>query len=136
MTLANVLLRAGEAEEAISIYEELAAKAPKDLGPNHRGLAMAYCILGDYEKALPYAEEWELWSSGGYGACLLLANLLALLGEKDEALLAIEKVQATIPGFRLEQGIAQMARGQATDTARERLTAGLKLMLEKEHSTD
>ena len=85
---------------------------------------------------VPYAEEWELWSSGGYGACLLLANLLALLGEKDEALLAIEKVQATIPGFRLEQGIAQMARGQATDTARERLTAGLKLMLEKEHSTD
>ena len=70
LTLANVLLRAGEAEEAISIYEELAAKAPKDLGPNHRGLAMAYCILGDYEQALPYAEEWELWlmpKSGSFG---------------------------------------------------------------------
>ena len=136
LTLANVLLRAGEAAEAISIYQELTAKAPKDVGPNHRGLAVAYCIIGDYEKALPHAEEWELWSPGEYAACLLQANLLALLGEKDAALAAIEKVRVTIPSFRLEQGIAQMARGQATETAREHVTAGLQLMLEKEHSSD
>jgi adenylate cyclase len=130
VTLANVLLRAGEAEEARSIYEELAEKAPKDLGPNNRGLAVAYCLLGEYEEALPYAEEWELWSPGEYSACLLQANALACLGEMDAAQSAIEKVQAMIPGFRLEQGIASLERGQNTDSARDRLTAGLKAMLE------
>jgi tetratricopeptide (TPR) repeat protein len=130
VTLANVLLRAGEAEEARSIYEELAEKAPKDLGPNNRGLALAYCLLGEYEEALPYAEEWELWSPGEYSACLLQANALACLGEMDAAQSAIEKVQAMIPGFRLEQGIASLERGQNTDSARDRLTAGLKAMLE------
>ena len=130
ITLANVLLRAGEAEEAKSIYEELAEKAPKDLGPNNRGLAVAYCLLGEYEEALPYAEEWELWSPGEYSACLLQANALACLGEMDAAQSAIEKVQAMIPGFRLEQGIASLERGQNTDSARDRLTSGLKAMLE------
>ena len=129
ITLANVLLRAGEAEEAKSIYEELAAKAPKDLGPNNRGLAIAYCLLGEYEEALPYAEEWELWSPGEYSACLLQANALACLGEMDAAQSAIEKVRETIPGFRLEQGIAALERGQNSESARERLTAGLKAML-------
>ena len=136
VTLANVLLRAGEAEEAKSIYEELAEKAPKDLGPNNRGLAMAYCLLGEYEQALPYAEEWELWSPHDYSACLVQANALACIGEMDAAQAAIEKVQATISGFRLEQGIASIERGQNTETASERLTAGLKLMLEKEHSAN
>jgi len=135
-TLADVLLRAGEAEEAKSIFEELAEKAPRDLGPNLRGLAIAYCILGDYEEALSFAEEWELCSPGEYAACLLQANLLALLGEKVAAQAAIEKVRTTIPTFRLEQGIAQLERGQGTDTARERITAGLKQMLENEHSAD
>jgi TolB-like protein len=136
VTLANVLLRAGEAEEAKSIYEELAEKAPKDLGPNNRGLAMAYCLLGEYEEALPYAEDWELWSPRDYSACLVQANALACIGEMDAAQAAIKRVQATIPGFRLEQGIASIERGQNTETASERLTAGLKLMLEKEHSAD
>jgi TolB-like protein len=130
ITLANVLLRAGEAEEAKSIYEELAEKAPKDLGPNNRGLAIAYCLLGEYEAALPYAEEWELWSPGEYSACLLQANALACLSEMDAAQSMIEKVQAIIPGFRLEEGIASLERGQNTESARERLTAGLKAMLE------
>jgi len=136
VTLANVLLRAGEAEEAKSIYEELAEKAPKDLGPNHTGLAIAYCILGDYEKALSHAEEWELGSPGSYAACLLQANALALLGENDAAQAAIQKLQLTVPSFRLEQGIASLARGQGTDTARDRITAGLKLMLERERAAD
>ena len=136
VTLANVLLRAGEAEEAKSIYEELAEKEPKSLGPNHLGLACAYSILGDYEKALPHAEEWELWSPRDYTACLVQANALALLGEKDSAQEAIQKVQVTVPSFHLEEGIASLEKGQATEKAKERMTAGLKLMLERGRSAE
>lgn len=136
VTLANVLLRAGEAEEAKSIYEELAEKAPKDLGPNHTGLAIACSILGDYEKALSHAEDWELWSPGNYAACLVQANALALLGEKNAAQAVIRNLLETMPGFRLEEGIASLEKGQGTETARERVTAGLKLILESERSAD
>lgn len=134
VTLANVLLRAGEAEEAKSIYEELAKKAPKDLGPNHTGLAIAYCLLGDNEKALAHAEEWELWSPGNYSACLLQANALALLGKTDAAQSVIDKLRAAVANFCLEDSIASLKRGQGTDTARERITAGLRLVLERESS--
>jgi adenylate cyclase len=136
VTLANVLLRAGEAEEAKSIYQELAKKAPQDLGPNHTGLAIAYCLLGDNENALSHAEEWELWSPGNYSACLLQANALALLGEMDAAQDAIKKIQVTVPGFRLEEGITSLEKGQGTDTAKERIAAGLKLLLEQGRCAD
>ncbi|MCH7742639.1 MAG: TIR domain-containing protein [Proteobacteria bacterium] len=135
MTLANVLLRADEAEEAKSIFEALAEKAPKGLGLNHRGLTIACCILGDYERALSHAEEWELWSPGEYSACLIQANLLSALGENDAALVAIEKLREKVPRFRLEEGIESLEKGN-TGTARERLTGGLKIMLERERSTD
>ena len=136
VTLANVLLRWGEAEEAKSIYQELAEKAPKDLGPNHLGLACAYSILGEYEEALPHAEEWEIWSPHDYAACLCQANALTLLGELDAARAVVEKIQVSVPGFRLEQGIESMEKGWNTDATREPMTAGLKLMLESEHSVD
>ena len=135
MTLANVLLRAGQAEEAKSIYEELAERSPKDVGPNHTGLAIACSILGDYEQALEHAEEWEMWSPGNYSASLVQANALALLGDVEAARSAIEKIQETMPSFQLEQGIASLQRGN-TEAAVERITAGLVMLLETQRSTD
>lgn len=129
VTLANVLLRAGKAEEAITIYKELTEKAPKYLGPNHTGLAMAYGILGDYEMSLFHAEEWELWSPGSYAACLVQANALVLLDEMEAANDVLLKIQDTLPGFRLEEGIASLEKGQGTALAKERITAGLLLIL-------
>ncbi|MCZ6641510.1 MAG: hypothetical protein O7F71_08035, partial [Gammaproteobacteria bacterium] len=71
-----------------------------------------------------------------YAASLVQANALTLLGDMDAAQEVIEKLQETVPGFRLEQGIDSLEKGWNTDATREPMTAGLKLMQESQTSAD
>ncbi len=93
LTQAEALVRQGEFEEAITIYEDLTVQAPDDARP-YVGWAWALILDDEAEQALAYAQKAvELDPSSGAGAAVLARSYLDT-GDKTEALdLAQQAVQ-------------------------------------------
>lgn len=132
LVLANTTWRAGLIDEAIEILEELQVSARAgDNGPLEVLTGVQVC-KGDLESALRSSDLEVLHQGDVFLTWLLRANILAALGRMDEARECINRVRALLPRFTLEGAIIGFKRNHATQESQNRMTEGLRLLIEDE----
>jgi len=128
--LARSLCFAGEPETAVQLFEEILQTMPEGYAFPSVRLAVAQALCGNLPGALESATDSTLNFPDDYYGWCVLANLLALLDRREEALGALAEGRKLVPKLRLETIIRQTEHTYGrTAQQREFITGGLRRLL-------
>ncbi len=130
--LAFVGMRAGHADESIALIDELRQSSVNSESLLLGELVRAWICKGDFEKALEFSNLRTLHQGNAFLTWLDHANILATLGQFDEADVALGRVRQMVPRFTLEAGIAGQRRNYEPEEYQQNCAHGLELMKERE----
>jgi len=132
--LARSLCFAGQPEEAVPLYQEILETMPAGHTFPYVRLAVPLVQMGRLNDALKYSRDGVIHFPEDYYSWVVHANLLAQLGDVDQAKRALEEARRLLPNQQLPLQMI-IDRTEATygrtEAQRNWLTAGLRGLLEE-----
>ena len=132
--LARSLCSAGQPEEAVPLYQEILETMPAGHTFPYVRLAVPLVQMGRLNDALKYSRDGVIHFPEDYYSWVVHANLLAQLGDVDQAKRALEEARRLLPNQQLPLQMI-IDRTEATygrtEAQRNWLTAGLRGLLEE-----